>query len=256
MLPNKTKLKLKAGGTVFGCYMRHADPGLAEVVGHLGWDYLLFDAEHSPISERECENLARACELSGATPLVRVPTNQPWMIGRHLDTGMQGVQVPMVESAEQALAVVRAARYQPDGQRGLAAARAARYGQVLPFSLVDYTARANTENMVIVQVETAASVAHVDEIAQVPGVDIVFIGPTDLSQSLGATGNLKHHDVQRAFETITGAVKRSNAALGILVANEESAREWQDRGAQYIMVVLEAILAPAVRSFLKNAGKQ
>ena len=118
MHPNKAKAKLKAGGTVVGTYVRHPDTGIAEILCYLGFDFLLFDGEHAPIGERECENLARVCELTGVTSIARVPTNQPWMIGRHLDTGIQGIQIPMVNSAAEAEAAVRAAKYAPVGSEG------------------------------------------------------------------------------------------------------------------------------------------
>ncbi len=121
MTVNKTKARLKAGQSVIGCFVRHADPGLAEVLGHLGWDYLLFDGEHSAISPRECENLARVCELTGVTPLARVPYNLSSVIGQILDTGMQGVQIPMVNSGQEAhaaaLAEVSPARHAWSGGR-------------------------------------------------------------------------------------------------------------------------------------------
>jgi 2-keto-3-deoxy-L-rhamnonate aldolase RhmA len=147
---NQVKAKLKAGETVIGSYVRHGDPAIAEFLCHLGYDFLMFDGEHAPVAERECENLARVCELTGVTSIVRVPSNQPWMIGRHLDTGMQGIQVPMVNSGAQAMAAASAAKYAPLGNRGLAAARAARYGQRLPFRYSDYVAESNAGTMVIV----------------------------------------------------------------------------------------------------------
>jgi 4-hydroxy-2-oxoheptanedioate aldolase len=252
MLTNKTKARLKAGETVFGSYMRHADPGLAEVVGYLGWDYLLFDGEHAPLSARECEHLARVCELTGTTPIGRIPSNQPWMIAQYLDTGMQGVQVPMIETAEQASAIVHAAKYHPSGQRGLAATRAANYGQVQPFNLKAYTAQANSETLLIAQIETVKSLAQLPAILRVPEIDVIFIGPNDLSHSLGVPGEMQHPKVQEAFEEIITAVGGSDKALGILVPDAEAALKWQQKGARYIMVVLEALLAPAVRGFLKT----
>ena len=118
MIFNKTKAKLKAGQTVLGCFMRHGDPGLAEAMGYMGWDYLLFDGEHSPLSTRECEQLARISELTGTTSIVRVPFNVPWMIGQVLDTGIQGVQIPMINSGADAETAARAAKYAPMGTQG------------------------------------------------------------------------------------------------------------------------------------------
>ncbi len=251
-MTNKTKVKLKAGGTVMGCFMRHADPGLAEAVGYMGWDYLLFDGEHSPLSGRECEHLARVSELTGCTGIVRVPSHMPWLIGQTFDTGIQGVQVPMINSGAEAVTAARAAKYHPLGTRGLAATRAAHYGQVLPFHIGEQVTRANAETMVVAQVETPAAIAALPGILSVPEIDVIFIGPNDLSLSLGVPGELQHPLVQEAFHTIVASVTKSDKALGILVSNTESALEWQARGARYIMVVMEAILGPATRGFLKT----
>jgi 4-hydroxy-2-oxoheptanedioate aldolase len=249
---NKTKAKLKAGETVIGCFMRHGDPGLAEVMGYMGWDYLIFDGEHSPLSARECEHLARVCELTGVTPIVRVPSNVPWMIGQVLDAGMQGVQIPMINSGAEAQTAARAAKYHPLGTRGLAATRAANFGQLLPFNIADHVARSNTEALTIVQVETPASIEELPAILEAPGIDVIFIGPNDLSLSLGFPGDMQHPKVQHAFDTIISAVTKTDKALGVLVPNVEAALQWQAKGVRYIMVVMEALLAPAVRGFLKT----
>jgi len=249
---NKTKAKLKAGETVLGCFMRHGDPGLAETLGYMGWDYLLFDGEHSPLSVRECEHLARISEVTGCTAIARVPSNMPWMIGQVLDAGIAGVQVPMINSGAEARTASRAAKYHPLGTRGLATTRAAKYGQILPFNLANQVTRANQETMIIAQVETPAAIDELPAILEVPELDVVFIGPSDLSLSLGFPGELQHPSVQLAFDRIVSAVTQSDKALGILVPTVEAALEWQARGARYIMVVMEAILGPAVRGFLKT----
>ena len=252
MTTNKTKAKLKAGESVIGCFMRHGDPGLAEAVGFMGWDYLLFDGEHSPLSVRECEHLARVSEITGCTPIVRVPSNMPWMIGQAFDAGMQGVQIPMINSGAEAVTAARAAKYHPLGMRGLAVTRAAQYGQVLPFSVADQVVRANAETLVIAQVETPAAIEALPAILEVPEIDVIFIGPNDLSLSLGLPGQLQHPTVEQAFDRIIKAVAQTDKALGILVPTAEKAVEWQGRGARYVMVVMEALLGPAVRGFLQN----
>ena len=235
--------------------MRHGDAGLAEAVGYMGWDYLLFDGEHSPLPVRECEHLARVSELTGCTGIVRVPSNMPWLIGQVFDTGIQGVQIPMINSAAEAMTAARAAKYHPIGTRGLAATRAAQYGQVLPFRIADQVVRANAETMVVAQVETPAAVEALPAILQVPEIDVIFIGPNDLSLALGVPGELQHPLVQQAFDTIISAVTATDKALGILVPTVEAALEWQARGARYIMVVMEAILGPATRGFLKTVRR-
>jgi 4-hydroxy-2-oxoheptanedioate aldolase len=250
---NTTKAKLERGEAVFGVYLRHADAGVAEALGYMGWDYLLFDGEHCPLSGREAEHLARVCEITGATPIARVPANYPFMIAQFLDAGMQAVQIPMVGGGEQAAAAVQAARYAPQGARGVAATRPARYGQLQPFTFADYLPAANEQIMVIAQIETREAVGNAVSIAQTPGIDVVFIGPVDLSQSLGHPGCFDHPDVQRAFNEVTDAVIGCNKALGIMVNNLESAIAWRKRGARYIMIVMEALLGPVTRDYLRTA---
>jgi len=250
---NKAKATLKSGGTVIGAYMRHADLGITEILCHLGYDYLLFDSEHAPIDDRESENLARVCELAGVTPIARVPANQTWMISRRLDTGIQSVQIPMVNSTVEAEAAVRAAKFAPEGIRGLAGARAANYGMTPGFTYGEHARRSNEETMVIVQVETRQSIDALPEIVKVPGIDVVFIGPTDLALSLGHPGKPDHPEVQKAFHQIREIVLDSDKALGVLAISAESTLEWRLRGARYILSVFEAIMAPAIREYLEKA---
>ena len=253
MKANRLKAQLKAGKTVVGPYVRHSDPGISEVLCHLGFDFLLFDQEHAPVSDRDCENLARVCEQHDVTSIVRVPSNQSWFIGRPLDAGMQGVQVPMVNSAAEAAAAVRAAKYQPFGNRGLAGARAANYGLTQPFSFQEHIDTSNAGTVVIVQAETPESIEALPEIVKISGIDVIFIGPTDLSNSLGHPGDFKHPEVQAAFDRIASVVMKSDKALGVLASTVEASEEWRARGAQYLLCVFEAIMAPAIRGFLKSA---
>jgi len=251
MLPNKTKAKLQAGEAVFGCFLRFADAGLVELLGYQGWDFLVFDGEHGPLEPHDCEHMVRAAELRDVTPIVRVATNQAPIILRFMDTGAQGAQVPTINSASEAEAVVQAVKYNPRGTRGLAGVRAAGFGQNAP--LAEYIVHANNETLVIIHIETAAAVDQISEIVAVEGVDVVFIGPTDLSQSLGFPGEIGHPEVQNAIDKIVGAVADASPALGIFVGDAEAARQWRKRGARYIATSLESILGPAMRDYLKSA---
>jgi 4-hydroxy-2-oxoheptanedioate aldolase len=250
MRPNKTKAKLKAGQTVFGCFYRYPEPGIVEVLGYQGWDFILFDAEHGALESRDCENLARAAELHDVTTLVRVTTNQPPVILRYLDTGVQGAQIPMINSKAEAEAAVRAVKYHPRGARGLAGVRADDYGQRQSFK--DYVGQANAETMVIAQVETGTGVEQIAEITEVPDIDVIFIGQTDLSHSLGVPGETQHPIVQNALDRIVSVVNQSDKVLGVLVPNAQTAQSWQDRGARYIIVGLESLLSAACRNYLQT----
>jgi 4-hydroxy-2-oxoheptanedioate aldolase len=247
---NTTKAKLQSGETVFGCFVRYPDPTLIEVQGYLGWDFLVFDGEHGTLEPRECENLVRAAELRGVTPVVRVTTNLAPVILRFLDTGAQGVHVPWVNTGEEAERAVRAVKYFPRGNRGLAGVRASDFAQA--GSLGDYIITANSETLVVLQVETAEAVEHLPKIVAVEGVDVIFIGPNDLSHSLGLAGQMDHPKVKAVLERILQVVLPSNKALGIMVGNANAAREWKQRGARYITITLDSVACPAVRAYLST----
>ncbi len=251
MQENTTKAKLQRGETVYGCFVRYPDATLVEVLGYQNWDFLVFDAEHGTIEPRDCEHMVRAAELRGVTPIVRATTNTPSVILRYMDTGAHGLHVPWVNSGAEAEAVVRAVKYHPRGIRGLAAVRAADFGQRV--SLDEYTTVANAETLIAIHIETAAAVEQISEIVAVDGIDVIFIGPTDLSHSYGAPGQPQHPDVQAAMRQIADVVAQSDKALGIMVANVESAQEWRDRGARYITIGLESVMVPAIRSYLRSA---
>lgn len=245
---NKTKARLKAGETVFGCFVRYPEATLIEVLGYQPWDFLVFDGEHGVVEPRDVENLVRSAELRDVTPIVRVPTNQPWVILRMLDTGAQGLHVPWVNTAAEAEAAVRAVKYGPRGIRGLAGVRAADFGQAGP--LGDYVKQANEQTLVILHVETADAVRQLPEMIKVPDIDVIFIGPTDLSHSYGAPGQPQHPDVQAAMKQIADVVLPSDKALGIMVPNLEGALAWRDKGARYITITLENLMTPAIKTFL------
>lgn len=248
MRVNATKQRLRAGETVYGCFVRYADPSLTELVALQGFDFLILDGEHGAVEPRDAEGMVRAAELWDVTPIVRVPANLPPVILRFLDTGAQGAQVPLVASAAEAQAAVRAVKYWPEGARGLAGVRAANYGQRGP--LGEYTARANEETLVVAQLETREALEQAGEIARTPGIDVVFIGPTDLSQALGVPGQTSHAVVEEAYERIIAAVDGSGTALGILVGDAAAAHAWKARGARYIAVTVDSLVVRSARDLL------
>ncbi len=251
MRPNKTKAALKEGQTVFGCFLRYPSASLVEVLAYQSWDFIVFDAEHGTIQPEDCENMVRAAELQGITPIVRVTTNQAPIILRYMDSGAQGLHVPWVNSASEAEAVVQSVKYYPRGVRGLAAIRAADYAQRGTFA--DYVRFSNQESLVVIHIETAEAVEQLPEIVKVDGLDVIFIGPTDLSHSYGVPGEPQHPTVQAAIDRIIETVAQSGLALGIMVGNAQAAQQWRERGARYITIGFESVLMPAVKSYLEKA---
>ena len=248
MIENRTKAKLRAGKTVYGVFCRTPEPTIAEITAMCGWDFVIGDCEHGPASPREFEGFARAVESRGPSPHVRVPDNDKATILRYMDGGAHGVHVPWVNTAAEAERAVRAVKYHPRGERGLAGTRASDHGLGEP--LGDYIARANRETLVVVQAETADAVANIDGICTVDDVDVVFLGPTDLSHSLGLAGQLDHPEVVAAMDDVAAACASHGVALGIFCGTAEMATQWLDKGARYIVTGAEGLMARAMHAFL------
>jgi 4-hydroxy-2-oxoheptanedioate aldolase len=247
---NTTKAKLLAGEPALGLSFLATDPALVEMVAPHGWDYLLLDGEHGPLEVPACENLVRAAEVAGVTPIVRAPANQPHLISRFLDAGAHGIQVPWIESADDAQAAVSAARHFPHGRRGIGGARAQRYGTISP---ADFVEQQNAEVLVIGQIEGPAGVEAASEIAQVPGLDVIFLGSGDLAQSLGVPGQFDHPTLLSALDRAATAVLESGKILGVVARTAAEAVEWRARGALYVITTFQGTYAPAARSFLETA---
>ncbi len=248
MLENRTKRRLDEGKVVIGCFTKYVDAALAEFVALQGFDFLVFDGEHGSIEPPDVEHLTRAAEVRGVTPMARVPRNEAATILRFLDRGVHGVHVPWVNSAEEAERVVQAVKYHPRGVRGLAGGRASDWGVHEPIGA--YTERSNRETLVVVHVETSRAVTGVSEFLEIDGVDVIFLGPTDLSHSLGHPGRLDHPEVQAAMEQVAEAVAGSAKVLGVFAAGPAMARRWVDRGARYITTGVEGLIATGARTYL------
>ncbi len=236
---NRFKARLKAGDRLIGCWMSFAEPMTAEIMGTAGFDWLVIDGEHSPNDLRSIRDQLVALAASDAEPVVRVPIGETWMIKQMLDLGAQTVLVPMVETKEQAEALVRACRYPPFGTRGVgaAAARATRFG-----AISDYVTTADDQTCLLVQVESRAGIAALDDILSVDGVDGVFIGPADLSTDMGFQGKSTAPEVQ---EVIRGAIARIAAAgkaPGILGTEDTVTEGYRDMGAQFLAVGIDVLL--------------
>lgn len=248
MLENSTKARLQAGDTVLGCFTKYRDPAFAELAALQGWDFLVFDGEHGALNADDIENLSRAAEVRGVTPLARVPVNEPSVILSFLDRGIHGVHVPWVNSEAEVEAAVQAVKYGPRGRRGLAGGRASDWGISEPIG--DYTRRANRETLTVIHIETAEAVAAIDQYVGVDDVDVLFIGPTDLSHSLGHPGNVGHAEVTAAMAAVADAVVPSDKALGIYAPTVDRARAWLDRGARYIATGAEGFVSQGMRDFV------
>jgi 4-hydroxy-2-oxoheptanedioate aldolase len=236
---NLFKQALRAQRPQIGLWMGLASDYSAEICALAGFDWLVIDGEHAPNDLGSIlSQLKTLAAYPGCHAVARVPVGETALIKQYLDLGAQNILVPMVETAAQAAELVRAMRYpQDDGQggvRGMAGARASRWGHY-----ADYFKRANDEVCLLVQVESRQALQHLDAIAATPGVDGVFIGPADLSASLGHVGNAAHPEVQAAIEDAMARIRQAGKAPGILTADEQQARHYLSLGAVFVAVGLD-----------------
>jgi 4-hydroxy-2-oxoheptanedioate aldolase len=239
---NRFKQNLLGKRSQMGLWLSLANPYSAEICALAGFDWVLIDGEHAPNDLRSI--LAQLHVLAGypqTQALVRVPNQRSDTIKQVLDLGVQTVVVPMVDTPEQAQALVAACRYpQNDGGggiRGVAGARASRWGMH-----PRYVHEANAQVCLVVQAETAESLQHLDAIAATPGVDAVFIGPSDLSASLGYVGEPGHPKVQAAINEAVTRVQRAGKAVGILSTDDAQTRAYVQRGLNFIASGLDTRL--------------
>lgn len=252
------KRRLRAGEPVFGCWLELFSPIAAEVVALAGYDCVLVDLEHGPGSTMDALAVLQAAAARDCAALVRVPANDPVAIKKALDIGVAGVMVPSVDSAAEATSAVSACRYPPRGRRGMAAGivRASGYGT----HLSDYLARAEQDLLIICQIESAAAVENAAAIAAVDGVDLLFVGPFDLSASCGHLGEPDHPEVQAMIGRVEAAARAAGTALGALPTPERPAAKLLAAGHRLLLADVDvALLGDAARanvaSFRALAGK-
>ncbi|MDR7470090.1 MAG: aldolase/citrate lyase family protein [Armatimonadota bacterium] len=238
MITNTVKHRLKQGQPAVGLWVSFPSPAVVELLATIGPDWLLVDTEHGPTGWERLEDLLRAMKGTEVVPLVRVAANDVALIKQALDRGAYGVIVPLVNTAQEARAAVAAARYPPEGIRGVAGTRVSRYGMDLP----EYFARWNSEVLVVCQVETAQALEHVEEIAAVPGVDVLFIGPNDLSANLGCFRQFDHPAFLAAVDRILAAARRCGIAAGYMAGSPEEVLRRIDQGILFIAAGSDARL--------------
>ena len=239
---NLFKQQLLAQQAQIGLWLGLANPLSAELCALAGFDWLLIDGEHAPNTLSSILAQAQAITgVPGNQVLARLPVGDPVLVKQYLDLGVQTILIPMVESAAQAHAMVQAARYpQANGQggvRGMAGTRASRWGHI-----ANYAQEANAQVCVLVQVETALGLEHLEAICATPGIDGVFIGPADLSASLGFPGQTEHPQVLARIEEAISRILRTGKAPGILTTNEALARRYLELGVLFICVGLDTNL--------------
>jgi 2-dehydro-3-deoxyglucarate aldolase/4-hydroxy-2-oxoheptanedioate aldolase len=251
---NHVKRALREGRPTAGAWLSLCSAMTAEAMSRAGFDWLLVDMEHGHGDYQTLLAQLQAIEGSPTIPIVRVQANDAAVIKRVLDIGAYGVMVPWVGGRADAEAAVRATRYPPDGIRGIAGShRAGGYGR----HAAEYWKRANEEILVVIQVETTSAVAEIEEIVRVPGVDVVFIGPADLSTALGHRGDFAAPPVRAAFERVEAAARGAGVALGNISRNWEQARQLYERGYRFLTLCSDtSLVVQGAQTFVDSFAKE
>ncbi len=247
-LGNPVKQKLADGKTVFGCFIPPASAVTVEILALAGFDFVLLDAEHGPISPESAYPMILAAESRGVPAFARIGQNDKQVILKFLDLGISGVMVPQVNNAAQAEQAVAATKFVPRGTRGLAGGRAFNYG--LKQSAPEMVTILNDRVLTIIQFEHKDALEHLDDILGVPDLDILFVGPNDLAQSLGLPGQPGHPDVTKMGDEVVARAKSRGVKLGTVAADAASALAARARGFDMIVANSPGLLASAARAYI------
>lgn len=242
----RLKDRLARGDTTYGAWLTVPHPMVAEIVAGAGFDWVIIDTEHGGFDNENLLVTLVAFNGSPAVPIVRVPWNDAVRIKQILDMGADGILVPMVNTPEEASRAVAACKYPPEGTRGFGPRRASDYGR----NTDRYVADANRSVIVIVQIEHVDAAAAIESILDTPGIDVVCLGPTDMSGSVGALRQFDHPAVVDGMTSVVASAKRRNlpACLGITRPAAET-RRWADLGARFVLVCEDvSVLAAGLRA--------
>lgn len=237
MRKNKLKEILYNKQVAIGQFLKITDPAVVEIAGNAGFDFVIIDNEHGPIDIQNIQNMIRAAEVADITPVVRVRDNDETLILKVLDIGAQAIEVPQINNINQADALIKAVKYSPKGERGLCRyVRSAGYSKLTETNeqKKEYFKNANNETLIIAHIEGLEGIRNIDTIMSRGEIDVLFIGPYDLSQSLGIPGEINDPKVEEQMKIIIEKAKRNNKIIGTFVDDLDTAHKWINAGVQYI----------------------
>ncbi|HCX61772.1 MAG TPA: 4-hydroxy-2-oxovalerate aldolase, partial [Clostridiales bacterium] len=205
MFENKLKKKLKEGKAAIGTFIVCNAPDLVEIAGLAGFDFVIIDNEHGPMRAESTQHMIRAAELRGITPIIRIPDRLESTILHTLDIGAHGIQVPQVNNAQEAKEIIERSKYEPIGKRGLAFPKSADYGMS---GISNFTDHSNEQTLIIAHCENKTCLENLEEICKIPEIDVIFLGPYDMSQSMGVTGQVTHELVENAAKKVIEVTRK------------------------------------------------
>lgn len=256
MFQNKLKQSLKDSPkeTAFGLFVGFPSTQIVEMAAFNHFDTVVIDNEHGMLTPENVEHMVIAAENACVTPLVRVVSSGQTEILKAMDRGAHGVHVPQVDSKEEAESVVEAVKYPPEGKRGAAfSMRAARYGTV---PVYDYLEHANQQSLVCIHIESVKAMKNISGILSVEGIDMVYIGPTDLSVSLGYGGRIDHPEVLKAIDIIYQTAREYGVKVGVHTKDSKGARARKDWGADYVGLTVTSLINQVFSQYINGARGQ
>ena len=254
MRTNITKAKLGEGEVVFGAIISRYAPDLVELFGAIGYDFVMIDCEHGPMDLDQVEHMVRAAEVFDITPIARIPDHAESTILRYLDRGLQGIIVPHVNTREEADAVARAARYYPQGYRGVGGGRAHDYG--VKVSRAESTEWINSQTLVIPMIEDTVAVENLDGILGVPGVDVLHVASGDLGQSMGNPGPV---EVRRMMSQLIPKIRAGGKLVGVggnSPADAAGVAEFIQLGANFVTISALGLLRLGAEDFRQRVAAE
>ena len=255
IMKNATKAKLKAGKPTIGIRLDFTSSAVVESLTGLGLDFVYFDLEHGPSSVESCQDMFRAAEVAGLTPLVRVSSYDIGYTDRLLDSGAMGIIFPHCNTKKDAEAAVRAVKYPPEGERGTGGRPLTLSGM----SITDYIPQANQETMVVTMIEELEALDNLPEILTVEGLDVLWIGRVDLSVSSGIPGKLDDPKIQDAVKRIIAEGSAAGKVVGVGAVNAnrpDQIKEFINQGARFFSLDTTAVLRSAARNILQSIGAE
>ena len=233
MKKNRTRQRLKDGETCIGTMVREIrSPQVIQLLAASGWDFVIVDTEHGFLDMSTLADFASIARYEQTTLIVRVPDNLYHLLARPLDIGVEGLLCPRVDSREESQLIVRSARYAPLGDRGVSVSGIAT--EYRSMSSTEYLAAANDNTLIAIQIESVQAMERLDEILSVPGIDAAFIGPEDLSQSMGIPGQIEHGRMREAYQRVIDACCRHNVASGMHFRDLGMMKEWMSCGMRFV----------------------
>tara|TARA_B100000530_G_scaffold251965_1_gene166070 strand:- start:6952 stop:7695 length:744 start_codon:yes stop_codon:yes gene_type:complete len=244
------KEKLRSGKNVVGLFQNVINPNITEIMGLLGFDFVIVDGEHTTFNPNLAEEHFRAAELRNISSVTRIGQNDQQVIQKFLDAGSQGVLMPLINNKSDALEVVDSVKYPPIGKRGLASGRGSSYG--IPQSVKEHVDHSNKETLVAIQIETTEAMENVEEISSIEEVDVLFFGPSDISSSFGIHGQINDPKVRDTISSLSKIAIGNGKSCGTIARDANDFEFYKEAGFQWFCSGVTNMMQTGMKEYLSE----